>query len=184
MRIAIGMVAMISEARVKTVIIALLSFTAFAAHGQAPAKACDTPESRQMDFWIGDWEARYTLNGVTEKGRNRITKVLDGCAIFEEFSGGPAAALEGRSYSVYDARAGKWKQTWVDNQGGYLDFVGDVVEGNRVFAREFVRQGALVKQRMVFRDVKPESFKWLWQASTDGGATWATRWEIDYRRVK
>jgi Protein of unknown function (DUF1579) len=163
--------------------IAALAFAALAADAQAPAKGCTSPESRQMDFWLGEWEARYTLNGVTEKGRNRITKILDGCAVFEEFTGGPGAALEGRSYSVYDARAARWKQTWVDNQGGYLDFVGDVVDGDRVFAREFTRQGKLVKQRMVFKDVTPDSFTWLWQASVDGGA-WKTNWEIAYRRVK
>lgn len=59
-----------------------------------------------------------------------------------------------------------------------------MVDGNRVFARQVQRQGRTVHQRMVFRDVTPDAFKWLWQASTDDGATWKTHWEIDYRRVK
>ncbi len=164
--------------------IAALCIASFAAHAQAPSKGCDSPESRQMDFWVGDWEATYVQGGATAKSRNRITKVLEGCAILEEFSGAPGIALDGRSYSVFDRTTGQWKQTWVDNTGGYLDFVGDVVDGNRVFAREFERQGKKIRQRMVFRDVKAESFKWLWQRSDDGGATWATGWEIDYRRVK
>ena len=164
--------------------LAVLFLVSLAVQAQAPSTGCNSPESRQMDFWLGDWDAAYVQNGVAAKSRNRVTKVLDGCAILEEFTGAPGMSLDGRSYSVYDARAGRWKQTWVDNQGGYLDFAGDVLDGNRVFAREFTRQGKIVKQRMVFRDVKPDSFKWLWQASTDGGATWSTSWEIDYRRVK
>jgi len=30
----------------------------------------------------------------------------------------------GRSISIFDATDKKWKQTWVDSQGSYLDFVG------------------------------------------------------------
>jgi hypothetical protein len=163
--------------------LAALCLVSLAAHAQAP-KGCDSPESHQMDFWVGDWEAAYVQNGVAAKSRNRITKILDGCAILEEFTGAPGTPLDGRSHSVFDRTSGQWKQTWVDSSGGYLDFVGSVVDGNRVFAREFQRQGKTIKQRMVFRDVKPESFKWLWQRSDDGGAAWTTGWEIDYRRVK
>jgi hypothetical protein len=160
--------------------------TAFAnAHAQAPAKpACDTSQHHEMDFWLGDWDAHYTQNGVAARGRNRITRILDGCVIHEEFSGAPAAPLEGRSWSVYDRAARRWKQTWVDNSGAYLDFSGDVVDGNRVFARQFQRDGKTIHQRMVFRDVTADRFTWLWQRSDDAGATWKTTWEIDYRRVK
>ena len=163
---------------------AVVFLASLGAHAQAPSQGCDSPESKQMDFWIGDWEASYVVNGSAVKSSNRITKVLDGCAILEEFTGPPATTLIGRSYSMYDRFSGQWKQTWVDNSGSYLDFVGGVVDGNRVFAREFQRQGKTVKQRMVFRDVKSDAFKWLWQRSDDGGTTWTTNWEIDYRRVK
>ena len=37
---------------------------------------------------------------------------------------------------------------------------------------------------MVFEDVKRDSLKWLWQSSSDGGTTWKTDWEIDYKRLK
>ncbi|HSW83808.1 MAG TPA: DUF1579 family protein [Usitatibacter sp.] len=163
---------------------AWLALMAIAALAQVPSVGCNSPESHQMDFWLGEWDAQYVMNGVQGASHNRITKMLDGCAILEEFTGAPGMPLEGRSYSVYDRNAGAWKQTWVDNQGGYLDFVGGLEEGNRVFARQFQRQGKTTTQRMVFRDVKPDAFKWLWQNSTDGGATWNTAWEIDYRRVK
>ncbi len=35
---------------------------------------------------------------------------------------------------------------------------------------------------MVFRDVAPASFRWTWEISEDGGASWDVRWEIAYTR--
>ena len=35
--------------------------------------------------------------------------------------------------------AGKWKQTWVDNEGGYLDFVGESKDGQMILSREATR---------------------------------------------
>ncbi len=157
---------------------------ATAATAQSPPQyGCDSPESRQLDFWIGDWELSYTNAGKAMKSRNRISKVLGGCVILEEFAGGEGTRLEGRSFSTYDRATQQWRQTWVDNTAAYLDFHAARVEGDMAFAREVAKDGRKAWQRMVFRDVKPDSLKWLWQSSTDGQA-WTTQWEIDYRRVK
>ena len=47
-------------------------------------KPCSSPEYRQFDFWLGDWD-------VTEAGKpagtNRITAILGGCAVREEWKG-------------------------------------------------------------------------------------------------
>ena len=64
---------------------------------------------------------------VGEISRNRITKVLDGCVILEEFTGTAGTRLDGRSFSTYDRATRRWKQTWVDNTASYLDFVGATV---------------------------------------------------------
>ena len=37
--------------------------------------------------------------------------------------------LRGLSVSLFNARSGKWQQTWVDNEGAYLDFVGEFKDG-------------------------------------------------------
>jgi hypothetical protein len=154
------------------------------AFAQQPAPACDSPEARQLDFWVGEWDLAYVLQGKAGTSRNRVTKILDGCAILEEFSGAPGIKLDGRSYSVFDAATRQWKQTWVDNTASYLDFSGGVADGRMVFSREAASGGRKFLQRMVFDDVKRDSFKWLWQRSDDGGATWTTQWEIDYKRVR
>ena len=168
----------------RSTILAAMLAAACAAHGQAPTYGCDSPESRQLDFWIGEWELTYANpKGEPAKSRNRITRTLDGCAILEEFTGAPGTKLDGRSYSTYDRATRRWRQTWVDNTASYLDFTGATVEGNMAFVREATKDGKTTHQRMVFRDVKPDSLTWLWQASTDGKA-WATQWEIAYKRVK
>ena len=150
-----------------------------------PAFGCDTPESKQLDFWVGEWELTTVGGqGAGNKSRNRISKIMDGCVVLEEFSGGGASKLNGHSVSTYDRATRQWRQTWVDNTASYLDLKGGVVDGNMSFWREAESQGKKVKQRMVWRDVKADSLKWLWQRSLDDGATWNTQWEIDYRRLK
>ena len=150
----------------------------------AEGATCESPEARQLDFWLGDWILTYTQDGKALQSRNRVTKILGGCAILEEFTGAPGIALEGRSVSVYDPEAKRWKQTWVDNEGSYLDFIGGVRDGRMVLQREAERGGRRFLQRMVFQDIRPDALKWLWQRSADGGASWTTQWEIDYRRAR
>ena len=160
----------------------VLAATAVIAQSQ-PQYGCDSAESRQLDFWLGDWELTYVAAGKEAKSRNRITKVLDGCVILEEFTGAPGTRLDGRSFSTYDRATRRWKQTWVDNTASYLDFDGATVDGNMAFVRTFTKDGKTTHQRMVFRDVKADSLTWLWQSSPDA-TTWATQWEIRYNRVK
>ena len=155
-----------------------------AAAAQPAAHGCDSPQSREFDFWLGLWDLSYVAEGKPATSRNRVTKILDGCAVLEEFSGPPGTRLEGRSLSTFDRATRTWKQTWVDNTASYLDFTGGLRGGEMVLSREARRDGRVFHQRMVFRDIRPDSLKWLWQRSDDGGATWSTQWEIDYRRVK
>lgn len=163
--------------------VALAAACAFA---QAPASpTCKSAEWSQFDFWVGDWEANFKGgDGKPAKSRNRVSRILDGCVILEQFDGPPGTPLIGHSVSTWDRAAGRWKQTWVDNAGSYLDFVGEWRDGKMILGREVERKGKRVRQRMVWQDIKPEAFKWLWQRSDDEGASWKTLWEIDYRRLK
>ena len=151
----------------------------------APTHGCDSPESRQFDFWVGDWELSYKgADGTVLESRNKITKILDGCVLLEQFAGAPGTKLNGHSVSTFDRNAKRWKQTWVDNTASYLDFTGGLADGKMVLMRDAERQGKKFMQRMVWQDIRADAFKWLWQRSDDGGATWSTQWEIDYRRAK
>lgn len=157
---------------------------ACAAHAQSGPAGCDSLPSHQLDFWVGEWDLTYAQDGKPAHSRNRVTKILAGCAVLEEFDGAPGTPLAGRSVSMYDARAARWKQVWVDNSGAWLDFEGGLEDGRMVFSREARKDGKRFLQRMVFDDVTREGLTWRWQRSDDGGARWKTLWEIAYRRVR
>jgi hypothetical protein len=144
-------------------------------------KPCSTPEFRQLDFWVGTWDLTWDKD---KKGTNTITRVLGDCVIMEHFNGGDSMTLRGMSVSTYNPNTGKWYQTWVDNDGSYLDFVGGMQGDKMILSRYFTRKGKLLMQRMVFHDIKPDSLIWDWQRSTDQGKTWENLWTINYRRVK
>src|SRR5437764_1812067 len=126
-----------------TVLFCLLLVTLLAAAQQkgASPNPCAASEQRQLDFWVGEWDLTWpgTSAGEVQHGTNSIRRVLDGCVVEENFSGGTDMHLRGKSDSTFDTRAGKWKQTWVDNEGGYLDFVGEFKGGQMILAREATR---------------------------------------------
>jgi hypothetical protein len=149
------------------------------------ATPCAKPEQKQLDFWLGEWELTWPGNksGETAHGTNSVKRVLDGCVVEENFNGGTAMHLRGTSVSLFDARSGRWKQTWVDNEGGYLDFVGEFKDGQMVLQREAARpDGTKALQRMVYKNITPNEFDWSWERSLDGGKTWQVLWPIHYRR--
>jgi hypothetical protein len=146
---------------------------------------CVAPQQKQFDFWLGEWDLTWpgAKPGEVGHGTNSITRVMDGCVVEENFSGGDSMHLRGKSLSVYVPRAGKWKQTWVDNEGGYLKFVGEFKDGMMILAREATRpDGTRILQRMVFKNITPRQFDWSWEFSKDGGNTWVVNWPIHYRR--
>ena len=138
-----------------------------------------------MEFWVGEWDLSWPAEkqGEVAHGTNSIRRVLETCVVEENFSGWEAMHLRGMSVSIFDTRAGKWKQTWVDNEGGYLDFVGEFKDGQMILWRDAVRpDGTKVVQRMVFKNISRNEFDWSWEASKDGGKSWEVQWPIHYKR--
>lgn len=74
-----------------------------------PASPCRATEvSRNLDFWVGDWDVYV---GSTLAGRDMVERVLGGCGVTERWrdSGGG----EGMSLFAFDARKDLWTQSWV-----------------------------------------------------------------------
>ena len=90
--------------------------------------------------------------------------------------------LRGISVSTFDV-TGKWKQTWVDNEGSYLDFIGEFKDGQMILQREATQpNGIKLLQRMVWKNIAANELDWSWEASRDGGKTWQVQWPIHYKR--
>jgi hypothetical protein len=143
--------------------------------------ACqDTTPEKQLDFWVGEWSVTETTpNAKNPPGTNVIRKMYGGKVVHENFKMGP---FEGQSWSVFNAKEKSWSQTWVDNNGGYIAMASTKVGGN--LAIQTLKKAAtpLAASRMVFADVKPNSFTWRWEATKDGGKTWTLAWRLAYKR--
>ncbi|MEQ1933285.1 MAG: DUF1579 family protein [Fimbriimonadaceae bacterium] len=143
------------------------------------------PAETHMDFWVGNWKfsgrARKTATEWTEiSGKNSIKKVQGGKVVLETFDG---AGFTGQSWSVFDANDKVWKQTWVDNSGGYLLFEGGKVGDKFILSQVNIpKNKPKLSMRMVFQSITPKSFEWLWQSSTDSGKTWSSVYEIKYTK--
>ena len=166
----------------------LILFLLIVGISNAPAQISLTeiePEG-YFDFWIGQWDLQWKASdGTIERGTNKIEKILDGKVIKEHFEAtvGEMDGYIGKSYSVYNEQTNQWKQTWVDNQGAYLDFVGKFEDNDRIFLRHSQdSSGTSIIQRMVFYDISQDQFSWRWEKSTDDGKSWHILWEIAYRR--
>jgi hypothetical protein len=149
-----------------------------------PPNPCTTAEQRQLEFWVGEWDLTWPGQkaGETLHGTNSISRIMDGCVVQENFSD-QATHYRGTSVSTFDATAGKWKQTWVDNGGAYLDFVGEFKDGQMILRREAIgKNGVKTLQRMVWKNINANELDWSWEASTDGGKTWQVNWPIHYKR--
>lgn len=151
-----------------------------------PAAACESAEADGLDFWVGAWDLAWdTAAGPgAGSGTHIITRDLGGCVVHERFA--DAAGFAGESVSVLTPQG--WRQTWVDNAGGYLLFEGATDADGRVtemrqapFAH---RQSQMQVNRMIWEDVTPDALTWRWQASADDGETWADRWVIRYTRAE
>lgn len=157
-----------------------LIFSIVFAQGEAPKEPpCSSPEAAQFDFWVGDWNLTWGDSGT---GTNSIKKIMDGCVIQENFNGTPSIQLKGMSVSTYSKRLGKWQQTWVDNSGGYLDFVGEFKDGKMILSRKFEKDGNEIMQRMVWFNISENEFDWNWERSTDKEQNWDVLWSIHYKR--
>jgi hypothetical protein len=152
----------------------------------APAPPpCASPEAGQLDFWLGEWDASWPAQGATPAGTgtNHVESILGGCVVQETFVDKSPQALLGHSVSMWSPQKRQWQQTWVDNQGSYLDFVGEWKNGEMSFWRSArAADGSPVVTRMVFFAIKPDSFDWRWESSKDEGKTWKLLWPIHYAR--
>jgi hypothetical protein len=89
---------------------------------------------------------------------------------------------------VYNTNYKYWQQTWIDNQGGYIALTGGMVGDSLVLntaektVPSTISPSGKLENRMVYYNIKPDSFDWSWEASTDGGKTWKQNWLIHYKR--
>jgi hypothetical protein len=142
-----------------------------------PCKA--KPESRQFDFWIGEWLPK-NAQGVTV-GTSSIQLILGSCVIFENWN---TPISSGKSFSNYNATDGKWHQTWVDDKGTLAYYKGGLVGGKMVLDSDRVVNGKKTIARMTFSKLETGDVRQHGENSSDDGKTWTTSFDFTYVRKK
>jgi ketosteroid isomerase-like protein len=143
------------------------------------AASCTTPEYRQLDFWVGDWDV-FEVDSGTKDAHVRVDRILGGCVLHEVYEDN--AGLHGESFSIFDDSRRAWHQSWVTNRGQLL-----IIEGG-LHGDAMVLEGSYKAADGVTTFVrgtwKPESGAVRETAvkSTDGGKTWKPWFDLMFRR--
>ena len=148
----------------------------------APKKPCASPLHRQFDFWLGLWDV--TDPGGKFAGINRIELVDGGCALYESWSSG-GGGYTGRSLNSVGGD-GRWHQTWVDSTGGRLDLAGALVDGKMILEGDSPATtpgGPPVKNRITWTPQADGGVRQVWEASSDGGKSYAIAFDGLYHQV-
>ena len=137
-----------------------------------------------LDFWLGQWDV---YEGDTLVGTNRVTRVLRGCAVLEEWR--DAEGGEGRSLFYVEPGTGRWKQVWVTDDarrvGGTKEkhLVARLPDGGVRFQGELpLPDGRLVLDRTTLTPIRAGEVRQLIEISRDGGTTWHAGFDARYRK--
>lgn len=142
--------------------------------------ACSAnPESRQLDFWIGDWTVTYP--GMAGSAASKVSLDLNKCLLVESWDG--AKAHSGKNMFAYSADDQVWHGMFADNEGRVHIFEGKVSNGLAEFtgpSRGPDAQKVLNRIKVVRQDAN--NVEQSWEKSTDNGATWTTVFHGHYSR--
>ncbi len=166
-----------SAATPATAELGLSAYGAGGHHGRT--RACDSPAYRQFGFWVGKWDVTDPDGG--DQGTDRLTRELNGCAVFEDYA---AAGYVGRSINSYDPSDGQWHQHWVDHTGLTLLLDGKYRNGSMQLqgTRPLLTGGSII-DRIQWSRLPGGIVKQFWEQSTDGGQSFALWFDGRYART-
>ncbi len=148
---------------------------------QAPAPpGCASPESRQFDFWVGEWDVFAKADLTKKVAESVIENRYHGCAIRENWNPKTDA---GGSLSAYVPADRQWRQTWVDTSGAWVDFRGGW-DGQAMVLEGVWPQPGHPKQitRMTYAVWADGSVEQRGDTSDDARKTWQPGFDFVYRR--
>ncbi len=143
---------------------------------------CTSSQSRQFDFWLGEWDVSMT--GTTELvAESSIVLADQGCVILEHWR--PFQGASGHSINGYDSESGQWKQTWIDATGRISPYAGRMIAGTLIMEDLGSQQASgskFAKRRMSFRAIDDSSVRQWGEGWDEKGHTWVVTWDLTYSR--
>lgn len=167
----------------KLYLTAIVICCSFSLSAQLP---CSQPEYRQLDFWIGDWEA-FGKNGQ-KAGDSKISLILDSCIILEEWTSAnktQGIRYAGKSFNTYNTNTKQWQQTWVDNVGGSTEYLRGKFENNSIIYQTapfpFAKDTMAIR-KLTFTNLSSSRVRQFGEISKDNGVSWVIEFDLEYRR--
>jgi len=161
-------------------------FRKVVATADSMAYPCRTSaKAHEFDFWIGTWDVtqfnQAPIPHGLGTGTNEVQAILEGCVLLENWTG--ATGSSGKSFNWYDTNIGKWRQSWMADGGGPLDYTGEYKDGAMRFEGWTLGpKGSHVLQKLTFYNISPDTVRQQFEQTTDSGKTWATTFDGRYVR--
>jgi hypothetical protein len=136
-------------------------------------------ESRQLDFWLGDWTVTYP--GMPGSAASKVFLDLDKCLFVESWDGGKGHS--GKNMFAYSSDDKSWRGMFADNQGRVHVFEGKVALGSAEFTGPSRGpDGQTVLNRIKVVRLAANKVEQSWEKSKDNGATWTMEFHGEYSR--
>ena len=147
-------------------------------------------QAKVFGRFVGIWDGEYTefsKDGKTTRslGEWIFGWVMDGRAIQDLFIIHPSAAREerfiGTTLRYFDPKSGTWSVTFIDPENGAVaTFTGGAVEDGRIVLHSQNKDGR--ETRWSFDEIRPDSWVFRDEETSDGGKTWRLREEDHMKR--
>lgn len=146
-------------------------------------------EARQLDFWIGDWDVTPWQAPASSNpaviGTNKIEPILEHCVLMENWQGLGSAPSAGKSMNFWDTNRRQWRQIWMADGGGSLDYAGSFRDGAMRFEGwTLAPNGGRVMQKLTFFPISKDTVRQLFETSADSGKTWQPGFDGRYVRSR
>jgi hypothetical protein len=161
-------------------------------------RAPEIPEAVDAYGWlVGSWELevrryREDVTGLGLKGEAHFARTLEGRAIqdlwimprrSERSAELPQSRnMFGTTLRVWDAAMGAWRVTWINPVTGQRDELIGRRCGEAIV--QIGRHSDGTPIRWSFRDITPDSFRWVGEVLEPDGETWRVEAEFLAQRCK
>jgi hypothetical protein len=148
-------------------------------------------QAKVFGRFVGTWDVEYTDFSKDGKASHRsgaliVGWVMDGRAIQDLWIVNPSGARKEREVYTdlryFDPKSGTWPATFIDPENvSVAKFTGGAVGDDRIVLQS-QDINANMDTRWSFNGIRPDSFVFRDEASSDGGKTWRLQSEYHMKR--
>ena len=160
-----------------------LALTGSASAATGPGTCAADPETRQLDYWVGNWSTTNPGASSSSAAGSKVSLSLDKCVFVEHWDSGKGHVAEKTfAYSPDDKN---WYGMFVDNEGRAHVFTqGKVTSGTAEFdGPSRGPNGEAVLNRLKVVRQGANKVEESWEKSMDNGASWKLVYRAEYTRA-